>query len=175
MGSTPWVRRHPGVGSGNPFQYSYLENSTVRESVQSEVLDMTEHTRRQHTLDLLLKANCFHVFWLLILFHSLFITQMLNISSWTDAWLLMLFVYRKNRIQIKMKKLDPFYLRPTPPLSHRKSYNLWWLLLDISLAGKMHMSPTMFTMLVSRSAFVLYWQFLLVKNTTLWNSTLQSS
>ena len=74
MGSTPWVRRHPGVGSGNPFQYSYLENSTVRESVQSEVLDMTEHTRRQHTLDLLLKANCFHVFWLLILFHSLFIT-----------------------------------------------------------------------------------------------------
>ena len=73
-GSTPCIRRHPGVGCGNPFQYSYLENSTVHESVQSKVSDMTEHTHRQHTLDLLLKANCFHVFWLLILFHSLSIS-----------------------------------------------------------------------------------------------------
>ena len=61
VGSTPWVRRHPGVGSGDPFQYSYLKNSTVSESGQSKVSDVTEHTHRQHTSDLLLKVNCFHV------------------------------------------------------------------------------------------------------------------
>ena len=27
MGSIPGLRRSPGVGNGNPLQYSYLENS----------------------------------------------------------------------------------------------------------------------------------------------------
>ena len=26
----PWVRRSPGVGNGNPLQYSYWENSMHR-------------------------------------------------------------------------------------------------------------------------------------------------
>ena len=30
VGSVPGSKRPPGVGTGNPFQYSYLENSTDR-------------------------------------------------------------------------------------------------------------------------------------------------
>ena len=30
MGSTPGSERSPGVGNGNPLQYSYLENSLDR-------------------------------------------------------------------------------------------------------------------------------------------------
>ena len=29
-GLIPGLRRHPGVGNGNPFQYSHLENSKDR-------------------------------------------------------------------------------------------------------------------------------------------------
>ena len=30
MGSIPGLGRYPGIGNGNPFQYSYLENSMDR-------------------------------------------------------------------------------------------------------------------------------------------------
>ena len=30
LGSIPWLGRSPGVGSGNPFQCSFLENSMDR-------------------------------------------------------------------------------------------------------------------------------------------------
>ena len=32
MGLIPWLGRFPGVGNGNPFQYSCLENSLEREA-----------------------------------------------------------------------------------------------------------------------------------------------
>jgi len=34
-GFNPWVRRSPGVGNGNPLQYSCLENSTNRGAWQA--------------------------------------------------------------------------------------------------------------------------------------------
>ena len=49
VGSIPGSRRSPGVGSGNPLQYSCLENPMDRGAWQATVhgdhkeLDMTEH------------------------------------------------------------------------------------------------------------------------------------
>ena len=49
VGSIPGSRRSPGVGSGNPLQYSCLENSMDRGAWQATVhgdhkeLDMTEY------------------------------------------------------------------------------------------------------------------------------------
>ena len=46
--SIPGLGRSPGVGNGNPLQYSCLENSTDRkdsgklQSIGSQELDMTE-------------------------------------------------------------------------------------------------------------------------------------
>ena len=50
VGSIPRLGRSPGVGNGNPLQYSCLENPTDREAWQatvhsvSEESDATEHT-----------------------------------------------------------------------------------------------------------------------------------
>ena len=50
MGSIPGLGRSLGIGNGNPFQYSCLENSTDRGAWRATVhgvteLDTTEHTR----------------------------------------------------------------------------------------------------------------------------------
>ena len=45
--STPGLRRSPGVGNGNPFQYSCLENSMEPgglPTIHGVCRDMTEHT-----------------------------------------------------------------------------------------------------------------------------------
>ena len=43
IGSISGYRRSPGEGNGNPFQYSYLENSMDRGAWGAES-DVTEHT-----------------------------------------------------------------------------------------------------------------------------------
>ena len=53
-GSTPGSGRYPGVGNGNPLQYSCLENPWTEESgrlqsMRSQVLDRTEQLQT-HTL-----------------------------------------------------------------------------------------------------------------------------
>ena len=51
VGSLPGLGRFPGVGNGNPLQYSCLENSMDRGAWQAtihaapEESDTTEHTR----------------------------------------------------------------------------------------------------------------------------------
>ena len=50
MGSSLRSRRSPGVGNGNPFHYSFPEESTDRGAWQATVCgvaesDMTEHAR----------------------------------------------------------------------------------------------------------------------------------
>ena len=37
VGSIPSLRRSPGVGNGNPFQYSYLQNPVDRGAWQATV------------------------------------------------------------------------------------------------------------------------------------------
>ena len=37
MGLIPWLGRYPGVGIGNPLQYSWLENSMDRGAWQATV------------------------------------------------------------------------------------------------------------------------------------------
>ena len=39
---SPWVRRNPGVRSGNPLQYSCLENSRDGEACWATVLGATK-------------------------------------------------------------------------------------------------------------------------------------
>ena len=51
VGSIPGAGRSPGVGNGNPFQYSCLENTMDRGVWQATVhgvteLDTTEHLHR---------------------------------------------------------------------------------------------------------------------------------
>jgi hypothetical protein len=46
MGSVTGLGRSPGVGHGNPFQYSCLENSTVRGAWQVKVLRVAKSWRR---------------------------------------------------------------------------------------------------------------------------------
>ena len=52
VGLIPASRRSPGVGSGNPLQYSCLENPVDRGAWQATIhrvakeLDTTEHTRK---------------------------------------------------------------------------------------------------------------------------------
>ena len=51
IGSISGYRRSPGEGNGNPFQYSYLENSMDRGSLGSwnhKELNMTELLRHTH-------------------------------------------------------------------------------------------------------------------------------
>ena len=56
MGSIPGSRRSPGVGTGNPFQYSCLENSMDRGAWQPTVhaatkeSDATEHVAQDRTV-----------------------------------------------------------------------------------------------------------------------------
>ena len=56
MGSIPGSRRSPGVGTGNPFQYSCLENSMDRGAWQPIVhavtkeSDATEHVAQDRTV-----------------------------------------------------------------------------------------------------------------------------
>jgi len=58
-GSTPGLGRSPGVGNGNPLQYSWLENSTDRGAWQTTVhgvaksltrLDTHTHTHTRHSV-----------------------------------------------------------------------------------------------------------------------------
>ena len=42
MGSIPWSRRYPGVGKGNPYQYSCLGNSMDRRAWQATVHDVSK-------------------------------------------------------------------------------------------------------------------------------------
>ena len=42
MGSNPEAGRSPGVGNGNPFQYSCLENSMDRGAWQGTIHGVTE-------------------------------------------------------------------------------------------------------------------------------------
>ena len=42
MGSITWSRRYPGVGKGNPYQYSCLGNSMDRRAWQSTVQEVTD-------------------------------------------------------------------------------------------------------------------------------------
>ena len=58
----PWVGKMPGVGNGNPLQYSCLENSMDRTSRGPAVhrvteSDMTEHTWCMHTCTIII-AKC---------------------------------------------------------------------------------------------------------------------
>ena len=41
-GSIPGLRRSPGVGNGNPLQYSYLENPMERGACQATVHRVTK-------------------------------------------------------------------------------------------------------------------------------------
>ena len=41
VGSIPGLRRFPGVGNGNPLQYSYLENPVNRGAWQAIVYRVT--------------------------------------------------------------------------------------------------------------------------------------
>ena len=41
-GSIPGLGRSPGEGNGNPFQYSYLENSMDRGAWETVVLGVTK-------------------------------------------------------------------------------------------------------------------------------------
>ena len=56
MGSIPGSRRSPGVGTGNPFQYSCLENSMDRGAWQpiahavTKESDATEHVAQDRTV-----------------------------------------------------------------------------------------------------------------------------
>ena len=49
VGSIPGLGRSPGVGNGNPLQYSCLENSTVRGAWRAIVLGVMNSWTRQHT------------------------------------------------------------------------------------------------------------------------------
>ena len=46
--SNPGVERHPGVGNGNPLQYSCLENSMDRGAWQTTVHGVTESDTTEH-------------------------------------------------------------------------------------------------------------------------------
>ena len=48
-GSTPGLGRSPGVGKGNPLQYSWLENSTDRGAWQATVHGVAESDTTGHT------------------------------------------------------------------------------------------------------------------------------
>ena len=56
MGSIPGLRRSPGVGTGNPLQYSCLEHSMDRGAWQPTVhavtkeSDATEHVAQDRTI-----------------------------------------------------------------------------------------------------------------------------
>jgi len=47
-GSIPGLGRYPGVGNGNPFQYSCLENSMDRGAWQATVHRITKNQRIRH-------------------------------------------------------------------------------------------------------------------------------
>ena len=46
---SPWVRKIPGVGNGNPPQYSYLENSMDRGAWRATVHEVAESDTTKHT------------------------------------------------------------------------------------------------------------------------------
>ena len=46
----PWSERSPGVGNGNPLQYSYLENSTDRGAWWATIHGMTKSQTRLGTV-----------------------------------------------------------------------------------------------------------------------------
>ena len=46
MGSIPESERFPGIGNGNPLQYSCLENSRDREVWQATVHEVTKSSKR---------------------------------------------------------------------------------------------------------------------------------
>ena len=48
-GLIPGSGRSPGVGNGNPLQYSCLENPMNRGDWQAEVLGVTESNMTEHT------------------------------------------------------------------------------------------------------------------------------
>ena len=45
----PWARRSPGVGNGNPLQYSCLGNPTDRDACWATVHGVTESDVTEHT------------------------------------------------------------------------------------------------------------------------------
>ena len=47
-GVIPRLRRSPGVGNGNPFQYSCQENSMEREAWQAKVHGVTDSDTTEH-------------------------------------------------------------------------------------------------------------------------------
>ena len=49
MGSIPGSGKSPGVGNGNPLQYSYLENSLDRGALQIAIHGVTESHTTEHT------------------------------------------------------------------------------------------------------------------------------
>ena len=50
IGSIPGWGRSLGEGSGNPLQYSCLENPMNREAWWATVLEFTESDKNEHTL-----------------------------------------------------------------------------------------------------------------------------
>ena len=72
-GSVPGLERFPGVGNGNPLQYSCLENSMDRGSWQATVTewDMTEHAhaRLHKTESWQMLIKCYCLKWVLYFYN----------------------------------------------------------------------------------------------------------
>ena len=57
LGSIPGSGRYPGGGTGNPIQYSCLENSMDRGAWQAKSMESESHVTEQLTLSLFCREN----------------------------------------------------------------------------------------------------------------------
>ena len=60
VGLIPRLRRSPGVGNGNPFEYSYLQNPVDRGAWQATVHEVTKSWTRlkQLSMHVKIKSMC---------------------------------------------------------------------------------------------------------------------
>ena len=84
-GSIPGGRA-PGVGNGNPLQYSYLENSMDRGAWWATVHGVTKEINSEYSLKgLLLKLQYFgHLMWRAGSLEKILIQERLRAREWGD-------------------------------------------------------------------------------------------